>query len=148
MANPWLRNERPAERTAEGQVRMTMRQMSQRERVMGSHGRSGQQLDAWVSVYGPVNDDGYPKPPWDHATGAIDRSAALYMRDHGYDLTEYARRHWTEIALHLDGKIRVIVGDMDTDYLNLAVYRFERFMTQEAQPPVHAAFTYGRPMKG
>ena len=46
-----------------------------------------QQFDAWEAVYGPVGEDGYPKPLWDKLTGKIDRNVANYMRDHGYDLT-------------------------------------------------------------
>ncbi len=77
------------ERTSEGQVDVTMRQMSQLEEVLGSHGRSGQQFEAWEAVYGPVGVDGYPKPLWDKATGKIDPAVATYMRDHGYDLRYY-----------------------------------------------------------
>ncbi|HEU4416633.1 MAG TPA: alpha/beta hydrolase-fold protein, partial [Candidatus Angelobacter sp.] len=59
--------ERPLERTVEGQTDLTLRQLSQLEDVLGSHGRSGQQLEAWEAVYGPVGVDGYPKPLWDKA---------------------------------------------------------------------------------
>ena len=58
-----------------------MRQMSQLEEVLGSHGRSGQQFEAWEAVYGPVGVDGYPKPLWDKTTGKIDQTvAALHAR--------------------------------------------------------------------
>ena len=66
--------ERPMSRTPEGQVDVTMRQMSQLEDVLGSHGRSGQQFEAWEAVYGPVGADGYPKPLWDKTTGKIDKT--------------------------------------------------------------------------
>jgi len=137
--------ERPMMRTAEGQVTQTMRQMSQLEAVLGSKGRSAQQFEAWDAVYGPVGDDGYPRPLWDKSTGKIDREVANYMRDHGFDLTYYTKTNWQEIGPKLKGKINVYCGDMDNFYLNLAVYLFEDFMkTTNAA----ANFEYGRPMKG
>lgn len=123
----------------------TMRQMSQLEAVLGSNGRSAQQFEAWEAVYGPVGDDGYPKPLFDKLTGKIDPSVAAYKRDHGYDLTHYTRTNWPEIGPKPKGKIHVYCGDMDNFYLNLAVYLFEDFMkTTDAA----ATFDYGRPMKG
>ena len=71
--------ERPMMRTVEGQMVQTMRQMSQLEEVLGSHGRSAQQFEAWDAVYGPVDEDGYPRPLWDKRTGKIDREVAKYM---------------------------------------------------------------------
>ncbi|HXZ81188.1 MAG TPA: alpha/beta hydrolase-fold protein [Terriglobales bacterium] len=139
--------ERPLMRTPEGQVTLTMRQMSQFEAALGSHGRSAQQLEAWEAVYGPIDEDGYPKPVWNKETGEIDHAVATYMRDHGYDLRAYLEKHWSEIGNQLDGKIHIYCGDMDDYYLNLAVYRMEDFLTN-ISPPAHATFAYGRPMKG
>jgi len=142
----WVQRERPLMRTAEGQVVETERQMSQLEDVLGSHGRSGQQLEAWEAVYGPVGEDGYPKPLWDKQTGKIDRSVADYMRDHGYDLRYYADKNWARIGPQLTDKIFIWVGDMDNFYLNLAVYDMEDFF--KSHPEAHAKFEYGRPEKG
>src|SRR5579872_1383711 len=137
--------ERPMTRTAEGQMNQTMRQMSQLEDALGSHGRSAQQFEAWEAVYGPVGEDGYPQPLFDKRTGKIDKQVAKYMRDHGYDLSAYLQANWAKIGPHLKGKIHVYVGDMDNFYLNLAVYLLEDFLkTTDAQ----AVFEYGRPMKG
>jgi hypothetical protein len=140
--------ERPMERTSEGQVDVTMRQMSQLEDVLGSHGRSGQQFEAWEAVYGPVGADGYPKPLWDKATGKIDTSVALYMRDHGYDLRYYLENNWQTIGPKLVGKLHIYCGDMDNFYLNLAVYRLEDFLRGTRNPAYGGSFEYGRPMKG
>ena len=137
--------ERPMTRTAEGQMTQTMRQMSQLEDALGSHGRSAQQFEAWEAVYGPVGEDGYPQPLFDKKTGKIDKTVAKYMRDHGYDLSAYLQQNWAKIGPMLKGKIHVYVGDMDNYYLNLAVYLLEDFLkTTDAQ----AVFEYGRPMKG
>ncbi len=140
--------ERPMERTSEGQVDVTMRQMSQLEDVLGSHGRSGQQFEAWEAVYGPVGVDGYPKPLWDKATGKIDPSVATYMRDHGYDLRYYLEQNWPTIGPKLVGKLHIYCGDMDNFYLNLAVYRLEDFLRRTSNPAYGGSVEYGRPMKG
>ncbi len=144
----WAQHPRPMMRTAEGQVVETMAQMSQLEEVLGSHGRSGQQFEAWEAVYGPVGLDGYPKPLWDKLTGKIDPEVALYMRDHGYDLRYYLEQNWSKIGPQLVGKIHIYCGDMDNFYLNLAVYMMEEFLKSTRSPAASATFEYGRPMKG
>ncbi len=144
----WLRAVRPLMRNTDGQVTTTEQQESQLEDVLGSHGRSGQQLEAWEAVYGPVGVDGYPKPLWDKHTGKIDHSVADYMREHGYDLTEYLRRNWPKIGPSLVGKIHINVGDMDNYYLNLACYDLQKFLESTTHPYYHGEFEYGRPEKG
>lgn len=140
--------ERPMQRTDEGQVLVTMRQMSQLEEVLGTHGRSGQQFEAWEAVYGPVGTDGYPKPLWDKLTGRIDPQVANYMRDHGYDLRYYLEQTWAKIGPQLVGKLHLYCGDMDNFYLNLAVYHLEDFLKKTSNPAYGGSFEYGRPMKG
>jgi hypothetical protein len=140
--------ERPMSRTAEGQVDVTMRQMSQLEEVLGTHGRSGQQFEAWEAVYGPVGQDGYPKPLWDKQTGRIDPSVAVYMRDQGYDLRYYLEKNWPAIGPQVVGKLHLYCGDMDNFYLNLAVYKLEDFLRRTTSPAYGGSFEYGRPMKG
>ena len=140
--------ERPMMRTVEGQVTMTMRQMSQLEEVLGSHGRSGQQYEEWEAAYGPAGADGYPRPLWDKLTGKIDRQVAYYMRDHGYDLDHYLQQNWTRIGPQLVGKLHLYCGDMDNYYLNLAVYLMEDFLKDTRNPYYAGSFAYGRPMKG
>jgi hypothetical protein len=135
-------------RTPDGQVRVTNRQMSQLEAVLGSRGRSCQQLEIWEAVYGPVGDDGYPKPLWDKQTGKIDKEVAKYMRDHGYDLRHYIETNWPKIGPQLVGKIHVYCGDMDDYYLNLAVYLLEDLLKNTKEPYYAGSFDYGRPMKG
>ncbi len=136
--------ERPMMRTPDGQMLETMRGMSELEEVLGSHGRSAQQFEAWEAVYGPVGADGYPRPLWDKTTGKIDREVANYMRDHGYDLREYMQRNWAKLGPQLKGKLHIYCGDMDSFYLNVAVYLLEDFLKTTDSS---ATFEYGRPMK-
>jgi Putative esterase len=144
----WAKMERPLSRTPEGQVTLTMREMSRLEAVLGSHVRSGQQLAAWDAAYGPVGPDGYPRPVWDRLTGKIDKDVAAYMRDNGYDLRFNLEKNWSRIGKDLTGKIHIYVGDMDNYYLNLAVYLLQDFLDQAENPRAEAVFEYGRPMKG
>ena len=144
----WLPAVRPLSRETDGQVTATEQQESQLEDVLGSHGRSGQQIEAWEAVYGPVGADGYPKPLWDKTTGKIDHSVADYMRKHGYDLTEYLRRNWAKIGPSLVGKIHIDVGDMDNYYLNLACYDLQKFLESTTHPYYDGKFEFGRPEKG
>jgi hypothetical protein len=144
----WLHPERPIMRANDGQLLLTVRQFSQLEEVLGTHGRAGEQLAAWEAVYGPVGADGYPKSLWDKRTGHIDHAVAQYMKDHGYDLRAYLERNWTRIGRTLVDKIHVDVGDMDNFYLNLAVYDLDAFLSVTKHPAARATFRYGRPEKG
>jgi hypothetical protein len=141
----YMTPERPMMRTPEGQVVQTMRQMSQLEDVLGSHGRSAQQFEAWEAVYGPVGEDGNPRPLFDNLTGKIDRSVATYMKEHGYDLAAYMKANWAKLSPQLKGKLHLYVGDMDNYYLNLAVYLLEDYLKTTDSD---ATFEYGRPKKG
>jgi len=132
----------------DGQSLLTNRVQSQHEAVLGSHGRSADQLEAWESVYGPVGDDGYPRPLWEKRTGHIDASVASYMRDHGYDLRAYAEKNWATIGPKLVDKIHIDVGDMDNFFLNVAVVDLDRFMDSTKAPHVRGEFHYGRPFRG
>ncbi len=144
----WITGERPMRRSDEGQVNITLRQMSQFEEVLGSKNRSGMQLHAWEAIYGPIGEDGYPRPLWNKQTGEIDRTVALYMRDHGYDLRYYAEKNWPRIGPTVAGKLHFTCGDMDNFYLNLAVSLFEQFSHNTTAPPMNATFEWGRPFKG
>ena len=142
----WMSFEVPAEQEITGQPRISVRQESQFEAVLGSHARSGEQFAIWEATYGPTAPDGYPAELWDLLTGKIDHAVAEYFRAHDYDLREYLERNWATLGPKLRGQLHVFVGDMDTFYLNLAVYRLEEFLTR-AKPPADAEFGYGRPMK-
>lgn len=144
----WIPAERPMRRSVEGQVNLTVKQVSHFEAVLGSKGQSGYQFGAWEAIYGPVGADGYPRPLWDKRTGKIDREVAAYMRDNGYDLRHYAEKNWATLGPKLAGKLHFIAGDMDNFYLNLAVYLFEDFTKKTANPKSDATYEYGRPMKG
>jgi hypothetical protein len=143
----WLASEVPAERGPDGMPTITMRQESQLENALGTHGRSGEQLEAWDAVFDPVGPDGYPAPLWDKRTGHIDHAVAASMRDNGYDLRAYLETHWRTAGPALRGKLHVVVGDMDNYYLNLASYLLQGYLDSTTAPHYDGSFTYGRPLK-
>ncbi len=145
--NDWMRQSRYMSRVEDGQPRTTVEQLGRLEEVLGTKVRGGQQLQAYDATYGPVGDDGYPKPLFNRLTGTIDKEVAGYWRDHGYDLTYYLKQNWSQLGKNLTGKIHVYVGDMDNYYLNLGVYKMEAAMKSFTSPKANAVFEYGRPMK-
>ena len=133
--------ERPAFRDYLGEVFATQRDENYMELAQGDHSRSGGQYDIWQAVYGPVGDDGYPKPIFDKVTGDIDHDVAVYWRDH-YDLSFIIQRDWAALSAKLAGKIHVYVGSADNYYLNDAVY-FAQERLEALQPAYGGEVRYG-----
>lgn len=140
--------ERMMQRTPEGQPVTSVRQLSQMARALGSKGRSAAQFDIWNAAYGPIGDDGYPVRLWDFETGEINREAAEYMRDNGFDLRHYMEENWDEIGPDLVGKIIIYNPEMDDFFLPLAVYLLEDFLENRSDPYYGGEIIHGRPMKG
>jgi len=140
-ANPFKRTARPAHRNWLGQVDSTVEEQNRYELTLGTKGRSGDQWDAWESVYSPVGPDGYPRRIWNRLTGEIDPETAAYWREH-YDLAYILKRDWATLGPKLRGKLRIYTGDMDNYYLNNAVYNVEEFL-KNADPPADAVVEYG-----
>ncbi len=125
-----------------GEVRLTSQQRNTMELVNGTRGRSGQQLDIWSAVFGPVGDDGYFKPLFDKKTGEIDAEVAAYWREN-YDLRHILEANWEELGPQLVGKLHVITGDMDNFYLNVGVYHMQEFLESTTDPYYEGSFTFG-----
>ena len=112
------------------------------ELVNGTKGRSGQQLDIWSAVNGPLGDDGYFKPLFDKKTGVIDPDVAQYWKEN-YDMRYILERDWKTLGPKLVGKLHVFAGRMDNYYLNIGVYHIEEFL-ESTRDPYHAgSFNYG-----
>ena len=118
---------RPGRRNYLGHVSTSLKAFNDRELVLGTRGRSGQQWDIWQAVYSPIGDDGYPRPIWDKLSGEIDREVADYWKEN-YDLRYILERDWKTLGPKLQGKIHIYCGDMDNYYLNNAVYLMEEFL--------------------
>ncbi len=138
----WRKTPIPGERQPDGLVLSTMREQLKYEQAMGSGGRSGEDWDCWQAVYGPLGANGYFQPLFDPATGAIDHGVAAYWKEHT-DLNAYLQRNWKEVGPKLAGKIHIWTGDMDTYYLNNAVYLLEDYLKTTTSPPWGGSITYG-----
>jgi len=140
--SPWKRTPRPGARNYLGALSCISEEPNYLELVLGSKGRSGGQLDIFQAVFGPVGEDGYPKPIWDKMTGEIDHSVAEYWREH-YDMHHILKRDWSKLGPKLEGKLHIYVGDMDTHYLNNAVYMIEEFLESTTNPYYNGVVEYG-----
>ena len=139
----WLKVERPNSRRPDGNVRSTVRMENLYEFAVGPDSRSGGQWAIWEAVYGPLGDNGYPARIWDPLTGEINPAVANYWLEN-FDLHNYLRKNWSSVGELLRGKIHVATGEMDTYYLEEAVYLLEEFLTTIDNPPAEASFEYGR----
>ncbi len=139
----WFRVPTINTREVNGEVRLTSEQRNRFELVSGTRGRSGQQLDIWAAVFGPVGEDGYFAPLYDKRTGVIDREVAEYWREN-YDLLHYLESNWSWLGPKLVGKLHIYTGDMDNFYLNNAVLEMDAWMKTTENPHYEGYFSYGR----
>ncbi|HEY7797733.1 MAG TPA: alpha/beta hydrolase-fold protein [Hyphomonadaceae bacterium] len=116
-ANAYTRPDGAAQylvRDASGKDTVSFKDYAQRENVLGDYGG---QIDSFDWVFSPRGADGRPQPLFDRATGKVDAEVARYWREN-YDITAIIRRDWEKLKPLLDGKIRVIMGTMDTFHLD------------------------------
>ena len=132
----------PNTREIDGSIRLTSEQRNHFELVNGTRGRSGEQLDIWSAVYGPLGDDGYFKPLFDKFTGEMDSEVADYWIDN-YSLLHYLERNWGEVGPKLVGKIHVYTGTMDNFYLNNSTKILDEWMRTTTNPHYAGYFEYG-----
>jgi len=142
LQSDWKCTPRSGQRDGLGEVQYTLEEASHRELALGTNGRSGDQWDVWQAVFGPVGDDGYPKPIWNKKTGEIDHEVAKYWKEN-YDLRHILERDWDTLGSKLKGKLHVYVGDMDNYYLNNAVYLLEDFLESTTDPYYSGVVEYG-----
>jgi len=129
-------------REVDGTVRLTSEQRNLYELVQGTQGRSGQQLDIWSAVFGPLGSDGYFRPLFDKRTGEIDPEVADYWRAN-YDLLEYLKNNWSWLGPKLMGKLHIYTGTRDTYFLEQAVMEMEAWMKTTENPHYEGFFLYG-----
>lgn len=83
-------------------------------------GRGGQ-LRSFEAVFSPVDEAGQPRRLWDRATGRVDPEVARAWQR--YDISLKLQREWPALGPKLQGKLHVVVGELDTFYLEGAVRR-------------------------
>jgi hypothetical protein len=129
-------------RFTNGQAIQTSEQRNRYELVSGNHGRSGEQIDVWSAVWGPVGEDGFFKPAFDKSTGKIDKEVVAYWRDH-WDLLEYLKRKWTTVGPELKDNLYFFAGDADTYFLNNSTMALDAWLKTTSAPHSEAKFMYG-----
>lgn len=134
---------KPYMRDSLGNIYTTMEEETLYELARGTKSRGGEQLDGWNATYSPAGIDGYPADIWDRKTGKINREVASYWLEN-YDLRYILERDWNKgLGQKLKGKIHIYTGEMDTYYLNLAVYHMETFLEQTKDPYYAGKVDYG-----
>jgi enterochelin esterase-like enzyme len=133
---------RPWQRGVDDRVSMSQLDASHLEAVLGSRGRSGDQMDIFMGVYGPVGDDGYPRLLYDKWTGEIDKGVVEYWREN-YDLRYILERDWATLGPKLVGKLHLYMGDTDTYYLEEATRLLEEFLEGTTNPYYAGSFHWG-----
>ncbi len=133
---------RPWQRGVDDRVSMGQLDASHLEAVLGSRGRSGDQMDIFMGVYGPVGDDGYPRLLYDKWTGEIDKGVVEYWREN-YDLRYILERDWATLGPKLVGKLHIYMGDTDTYYLEEATRLLEEFLESTRDPYYAGSFDWG-----
>jgi hypothetical protein len=129
-------------RMVNGQLVMTSQQRNYFELANGTRGRSGEQIDIWSAVFGPLGKDGYFEPLFDKRTGVINQQVAAYWRQH-YDLLYYLQQNWSTVGPKLVDKLYFYTGDVDTYYLNNSTRELERWMKTTTNPHYEGFFMYG-----
>jgi putative esterase len=129
-------------RMVNGQLVMTSQQRNYFELVNGTHGRSGEQIDIWSAVFGPIAKDGYFEPLFDKRTGVINKQVAQYWKEH-YDLLYYLQQNWSTVGPKLVDKLFFFTGDVDTYYLNNSTRELEKWMKTTTNPHYEGFFMYG-----
>ncbi|MGA2263377.1 MAG: alpha/beta hydrolase-fold protein, partial [Acidobacteriota bacterium] len=138
----WRREPTVNSRETDGSIRLTSEQRNRFELVSGTHGRSGEQIDIWSAVFGPLGKDGYFEPLFNKMTGEMNPDVAQYWKDH-FDLLAYLKRDWTSVGPKIVGKIHVYTGTMDTYELNNSTQELEKWMKTTENPHYEGYFLYG-----
>ena len=68
--------------------------------------------------------DGRPVPMFDRDTGAIDPDVAAYWHDN-FDISYRLAHNWAALKTDLECKIHVIIGSVDTYYLDGSARRLK-----------------------
>ena len=129
-------------RRTDGQLVMTSEQRNHFELANGTRGRSGEQIDIWSAVFGPIGKDGYFEPLFNKRTGEINREVARYWKEN-YDLRYHLEKNWTTLGPKLIDKLYFYTGDVDTYYLNNSTRELELWMKKTENPHYEGFFMYG-----
>jgi len=88
----------------------------------------GGQLGSFEAVFSPLDQNGRPRKLWDRSTGTLDPDVAKAWE--AYDIRLVLERNWPALGPKLKGKLHVIMGDVDTFYLEGAVKLLKESLTK------------------
>lgn len=106
-------------------------------------GRGGQ-LRSFEAVFSPLDKDAQPAMLWDRETGRIDPAVAEAWKK--YDIRLRIEEDWDELKPKLAGKIHIVMGSLDTFYLEGAVRRLQEALTElgsDAEVEIHEGKDHG-----
>lgn len=83
-------------------------------------GRGGQ-LRSFEAVFSPLDEKGIPRRMYDRRSGKVDPEVAAAWRP--YDINLKLKQNWKSLEPKLRGKLHIVMGDLDTFYLNGATAR-------------------------
>jgi hypothetical protein len=138
----WLQVERPNLPSTDGNIQIMMKDENYYELAIGDKSSGGGQWDIWEAAFGPIGEDGYPRPIWNKLTGEIDHEVAEYFREN-FDLPFYLENNWSWLGEKLIWKLHIYTGDMDSFYLNNAVVLLEEFLESTKDPYYAGVVQYG-----
>lgn len=103
-------------------VPMLVREEVQMERAISPSGSSGEQWDAWAAMFSPVADlERKPRRLCNPTTGAIDPvTVEAWSR---FDIARRISKDWNGWGKLFVERVRVIVGERDSFYLERAAIR-------------------------
>ncbi|MSR69553.1 MAG: hypothetical protein EXS17_04325 [Phycisphaerales bacterium] len=116
-------------------VPMLVRDEVGMEYALSPQGSSGQQWDSWAAMFSPIaTGGGEPRRLCDAHTGVID-AVTVEAWSH-YDIARRVRQDWSGIGEIFVERVRVIVGERDSFYLERAAIRLrdsiDEHMRQES----------------
>ena len=90
-------------------------------------GRGGQ-LRSFEAVFSPLDDSGRPALMWDRTSGEVRAEVADAWKP--YDISLTLRENWSELREPLAGKLHVVMGTLDTFYLEGATILLKQELEQ------------------
>jgi hypothetical protein len=75
----------------------------------------GGQLRSFEAVFSPLDEAGLPKRLWDRDSGQVDPAVAKAWEP--YDISLVLHRDWRRLKPLLAGKLHIMMGTLDTFYL-------------------------------
>lgn len=86
-------------------------------------GRGGQ-MHSFDAAFSPLDDNGRPRRCWDVTTGVVDPEVVAHWLQ--YDISQQIQQRWEQLQDQLPGKIHLVMGELDTFYLQGAAHRLDQ----------------------